>query len=418
MIVILNTLIFISIVTVILAAITGVILSRYSSSRSFLASKQAYMAAQSGLEETLYRMKNGISMPSALDLHLSTGSSSIIVSDITAGKKISVTGKSDVYERKLEMNLSLGTGIAFHYGIQSGLGGFELKNSSSVTGNVFSGGPIKGVGNMIYGDVISAGATGLISGIHATGTAFSNKIENSTIDRDAYYKTLTGTTVVGTKYPNSPDQPIAPLPITDAQIHAWEDEAALLPEAQCNNGSYDINAATEIGPLVIPCDLNIRGTAGGYTINVKGHIWVKGNITITQKAKIAMDSSLGSQNVAIIADNPNDHMSSSIINLGNSSTFQGSGATGSWVFMISQNASGESGGSTNAISVGQSSSALVGYAIHGLITLAQSVSLKEVTAYKIVLTQSSNVTYDKGLPNALFSAGPGGGYDIIDWLEL
>jgi hypothetical protein len=86
--------------------------------------------------------------------------------------------------------------------------------------------------------------------------------------------------------------------------------------------------------------------------------------------------------------------------------------------MISQNNSSENGGSTDAISMSQGASALVAYASHGQITLSQSVSLKEVTAYKIILTQSANVTYDTGLPSTVFSTGPSGGYSILNWKEI
>ena len=130
-----------------------------------------------------------------------------------------------------------------------------------------------------------------------------------------------------------------------------------------------------------------------------------------------MASALGSTNVAVIADNPADRSSSGIINIGQSTVFQGSGAVGSFVFMISQNNSAENGGSTEAISMNQGASALVAYAGHGQVSLSQSVSVKEVTAYKINLSQSANVTYDTGLPSLLFQSGPAGGYDVTSWFE-
>jgi len=131
-----------------------------------------------------------------------------------------------------------------------------------------------------------------------------------------------------------------------------------------------------------------------------------------------MSSALGNQNAAIIADNPSNRLTSSIITLGQNTSFQGSGASGSYVFLISQNNSAENGGSVNAINVGQSSNALIAYASHGQVTLSQSVGLKEVTAYKIVLNNTANVTYDKGLASSLFSAGPGGDYTHIEWSEF
>lgn len=424
-IMILNVVLFIAILMTILVGVVNPILSQYGSSHAFLSSKQAYLAAQSGLEEALYRLKNGISVPASFAYaNGSSGSANVAITSTATGKNITSRGSLNGFIRVLTTDLYLGTGISFHYGIQSGDGGFYLQNTSSVTGNVFSGGPVIGSGsNMIYGDVISSNSNGQIYGIHATGTAYAHIIgdpsQPTTIDKDAHYVTLTNTTVGGTKYPASADLPDAPLPISDSQIAQWESDAAAGGMATCTNGSYDITSAVTLGPIEIPCDLNIKGTTGGFTVTVGGPIWVVGNINESQNALIAMSPSLGSENVAIIADSPGQNVNSAIITLSNKASFQGSGAPGSYVFMISQNSSAEqTGGSTNAINVGQSSNALVGYAIHGLITLAQSVSLKEATAYKIVLTQSSNVTYDTGLPNALFEAGPGGGYDIIDWLEI
>ena len=131
-----------------------------------------------------------------------------------------------------------------------------------------------------------------------------------------------------------------------------------------------------------------------------------------------MSPDLGNRNVAIIADNKSASTTSSIITIGQNTVFQNSGAPNSYIFMLSQNGSAENGGTVNAIDMGQGSSAVVAYATHGQISLGQSVGLKEATAYKIVLYNSANVIYESGLANTLFSAGPSGGYQIIDWTEI
>lgn len=416
-IMILNTLLFIGIIMIILLGIANVTLSRLSSSKGFVASKQAYIATQSAAQEAMYMLARNININNVA-VNLYPVSATATITTDGSFKKITSTADAFGYVRNLQLNMLRGTGISFHYAIQSGRGGFELRNSSSVTGNVFSNGTITGSGNFIRGEVVSASSTGLINNIHATGTVYSHTIQNSIIDKDAHYVNLTNTTVSGTKYPNSPDLPEVPLPITDEQIAGWEAIALGGGTATCTNGSYDITASTTIGPLKIPCNLNIIGTGGGFNVTIKGHIWVEGNITMTNKATIKMDPSLGNQNVAIIADNPAAPNTSGIISIGQNSLFENSGTAGSYVFMISQNKSSESGGSTDAISLNNGASALVAYAIHGQINLAQSVSVKEVTAYKIILSNSANVTYDTGLPSILFSTGPGGGYDVIDWIEI
>jgi hypothetical protein len=315
------------------------------------------------------------------------------------------------------------TVISFRYGIQAGNGGFKLENTSSITGNAFSSGPVIGSGgNYIRGDVVSAGSSGCnpepeipvsgcVYGIHATGNVFSHEIGKSgtgtTIDKDAYYASTitTNTTVTGTKHPGSSDQSSVSLPISDAQISQWESDAAAGETiTTCDgSGNYNISSDMSLGSKKITCNLVIKKK----TLTVTGPLWVTGNITVEVGSIIKMDPSLGSQNVAIIADNPANTTGSGKIIIEQSSTFQGSGSPGSFVFLISQNNSAETGGSNVAVSQNQGASALVAYASHGLITMEQSANVKEATAYKIFLSQSSNVTYDTGLPSTLFESGPG-----------
>ncbi|MEN9524194.1 MAG: hypothetical protein RL536_263 [Candidatus Parcubacteria bacterium] len=414
-IIIFNTILFVAILVVLLVGVVNPIISNYSSAQASMSSKKAFLLVDSATEEAIYRLKNGKNIAPYQNLNLAQGMASIAVTNTSSGKKIETSSAVGSYQKNTVVNVSIGTGISFHYGIQAGDGGFSLNNSSSITGNVFSSGPIVGSGNYIRGEVISAGSSGLVDNIHATGTVYSHTIQNSIIDRDAYYVTKTNTTVAGTSYPGSADQPIVDLPITDAQIATWEGIAAS-STATCSDGKYSITSSVSIGNLKIPCNLEIKGS--GITVTVTGHLWVVGNITTQVSPTIRISSALGSSNVAIIADNPAASTTSGLIDIGQNTSFAGSGSPSSFVFMISQNGSAENGGDTDAINMGQGASALVVYAIHGQITMAQSVSVKEATAYKIILKNSANVVYDTGLPNALFSAGPGGGYNMVDWTEI
>lgn len=413
---------FISLTIVI--GIATPILNQVKDSIELVHSKETFYLAEGGIEDAVYRVLYNKTIVTGDTLPINGGTATLTYSSSGATKTLLVSANVGGRIRKMQMNLVSGTGIAFHYGIQSGQGGFLLQNSSSITGNAFSSGPVVGSGNYINGDVISAGSSGLINNIHATGTAYAHTIQNSVIDKDAYYVTKTSTTVGGTSYPGSADQSSAPLPITDAQISAWESDAVAggtMLSSACDSYSGASNTCTisstkSLGPLKIPFNLLIKSSSGILTVT--GPLWVTGNITTQTGPTIAMSSGLTSQNVAIIADNPSNTTGSGIINVGQSTVFQGSGAVGSYVFMISQNNSAETGGSTDAISMSQGASALVAYASHGQITLSQSVSVKESTAYKIVLTQSANVTYDTGLPSVLFKSGPSGGYGITSWQEV
>ena len=432
----LTVLFFLAISMTIVLGIAIPILKQVRISKEILNSKASYFLANGKIEDAIYRLKSGKQVASSENGDGNGGTVTTTVANTPTGKQIIATTNVAGTVRKIQADVLLGTGISFHYGIQSGRGGFVMQNSSSVTGNVFSGGTITGTGNTvncngssgkgncIYGDLVSAGSSGLIYGVHATSSMFAHTIGNSgsntTVDKDAYYQTVTNTTVSGTSHPSSADQDIVPLPISDAQIANWEIDAAAGGNVTCTNGLYTINSDVTIGPKKIPCDLNITGTAGGITVTVSGPIWVVGNIDTSQKSTIKMSSSLGGQNVAVIADNPSASTTSGIIDISQNVSFQGSGSPGSYVFMISQNRCAEnypSTCSTDALSMNNGASALVAYASHGQITLQQSVSIKEVTAYKIILQNTANVTYDTGLPSVLFESGPAGGYDIVDWFE-
>lgn len=421
--VILLALIFAGIFMTVSTALVGYVTAYGRLERTVVAAAQALAIAEGAIDKAAYELNQNPSYSGESNVPLGNGVFTITVSTIDSGtRRISATGYvpnnvSPMAIKTVKATVALNDSIiSFHYGIQSGNGGFLMENSSTVTGNVFSGGSVIGTSaNMIYGDVISSGASGRVYGIHATSSVYAHSIgkddTTTIIDKNAYYVTKTHTTVTGTSYPNSPDQPTVDLPISDAQIGEWETEAAAGGTATCSGGEYNISSGSvNLGPIKVPCDLTISNSA---IVTIYGHIWVTGNIAVENSATVKMAASLGAQNVAIIADKPSDQLNSSTISVRNTATFENSGTPGSFVFLISQNRSAEIGGTVAAFELSNSASALVAYAAHGLIPLANSVSLKEVTAYKIKLQNSANVMYDKGLPNTVFESGPGASWSFI-----
>jgi hypothetical protein len=163
--------------------------------------------------------------------------------------------------------------------------------------------------------------------------------------------------------------------------------------------------------------LEISGT--GYTVTLAGHLWVAGNATIKNSPTIKAASALGGTSVALIADNPANRATGSKIESDNSAVFEGSGSPGSYVLLLSQNRSAEDGGSEVAIKLANSArGALLAYAGHGEILLQNSVSLREVTAWRIRLKNSAEVIYETGLANLIFTTGPSGGYVFDSWREI
>lgn len=383
-------------------------------------SKESYYLAEAGMEDAVFRLITGLPVPANQTFYVNGNPITVtVVDEGVDGKEVTAQGETAGFSRKIQTHVVQGSGSSFHYGIQAGRGGFILANSATVNGNVHSGGSIIGAGNTISGDVVSSGPTGRIEKIRVTGNAYANIIKDSIIEKNAYYKTITGSTVYGTQYPESPDQPHVPLPISDEQIAEWENDAeagGVIDGASCSGGKYNVDTSMTLGPVKINCNLEIKGN--NVILTVAGPIWVVGNIDTQTGPTIRVDPSLDNKSVVVIADNPADRINSSKIILEQNTKFQNSGNPNSYIFMISQNNSSETGGSIDAIDMGQSAGAMVAYAPHGQITLGQSVGVKEATAYKIILTNTANVTYETGLPNALFSSGPSGGYEILSWLEI
>lgn len=406
---------FLFISTTITLGVANPVLHQLSISNDLVRSKNSYFLSESLSEDIVYRLKTGKQVGTSESLTLNGETATAALSDILGGKQIISTGNFSDSVRKIKTDLLMGSGVSFTYGVQVGAGGLNISNSASVEGNVFSNGPIIGQNtNLIKGDVISAGAGGLIDGIHATSSAYAHTIRDSQVDKDVYYQVISGTTVGGVSYPNSPDQAASPLPISDALIADWEAAAADGGTATCSGDSYNISGSVTLGPQKIPCNLYINGSDRLY---LTGPLWVTGNIQFSNTSKVTVHSSLSGKTVAIIANNPFNQTSSSRIFASNSVEFQGAGAN-SYILLISQNKSAEQGGGEEAIEVSNSvTGKVLVYAGHGKIEISNSVNLKEVTAYRIEINNSAKVIYETGLANLLFSAGPSGGYTIDKWKE-
>lgn len=416
---------------VITASAMTFLLSRSTGSDAYIlgslsSSKQAYITAESALEDVVMRTMNGDTVGATTTLRELSGVATTTVSynnvtDIYTIKSIANTGRSS---RISVVELSPGAGTAFNYGLQSGNGGFELVNSASIVGNAFSNGLVVGQGSsMIYGDVVSAGPTGIIRAIEATGTSWSNTLDNSLIQGDAYYNVVaTPSTVNGTRHtPFTVINP-EPLPIPDSEVDAWktkiQDTGTVIPASSCSSGTYTINSNTTIGNVIIDCNLEIKKTGPSTIVTLTGPVWVKGNIIMSSGPTIKISPTVGRYSVQMIADNPTNRLTSSKITVGNSTQFIGSGHASSFIMLISQNNASENGTSDEAIDIGQSSSGdLILYAGHGMVDVNNQIHLKSVTGYKIEIGNNSSITYDTGLANVLFTGGPGGAYVINDWYQ-
>lgn len=393
-------------------------------------SKQAYYAAEALVEDVAYRNIEALNVGS-VEANTLFGVAVVATTTIDSVNglwTISSVGDDNNAVRHSEAILAEGTGASFNFGLQSGNGGILLTNSAQVVGNVFSNGDIigdkTGSGAYIRGDVISAGPTGYIEEVHATGSVWAHEIHDIVADGDAHYTLESAASVVfGTRYTPSLDQATATMPIPDSTIAEWQNDITASgtiitsTSTQCLSGTYTIDTDTTLGNVRIDCNVIVSKNSTELTLD--GPIWIVGNLNLDQGPTIRADSSLGSKAVQIIVDNPLNRATSSKISVNQSTDFFGTGVPKSYVMLLSMNEDAENGGSGKAIDLNQSANGdVLVYASHGRVSLGNNISLKEVTAYQIDIGNGAEVIYESGLVNLLFTSGPGGGFTISDWGEI
>lgn len=384
--------------------------------RTLALSKESFFAAEAAAEDAIYRHRRSMLYGLAEIFTLQGATVQVTKDTVVDHLEFYIVAEKDDMYRKNYVELTLGNGASFAFGLQSDEGGIIMENFSSVTGNVYANGSVVGSGsNLVRGGVVSAGPSGYVEGVHATGSVWSHTIDDSLIDEDAYYdSSITATIVGGTSYPGSPDQPTSTLPIPDTLVAIWESFASENGTTTPGTCPWVITTDTTLGPGVITCDIEIRNSP---TITLDGTVWIQGSLAITNTPTIVANPSLGNRSVQIIVDNPTNRATSSKIDLRNSTTFV-SGSSNSYVLLLSMNESAESGGSEPAIIIEQSTTGKVlVYAGHGEVQIRNSANMKEVTGYRIRLRNSANVQYETGLASLVFE-GSGGGYVLTAWREI
>ncbi len=417
-------------------------LSEVQGSRLFRDSIEARTAAEGGVEDMLYRAVTGRKID---PLETSTiGSSTITATLTTAGssKTLQVASARGSAQQRMEARIFLVTTNAkFFYGAQVGEGGLTMENNSRIEGSVFSNGTIAGdQGVTITGDAFAAGTT-TIKNITVNGNAHASRIEQSTIggsassttklvdvivgkdahadelvdtkvNRDAYYRLIDRTSVVlGSRFPGSqaPAQlePL-PLPISDETVAKWKQDAAglgTISSGTCANEWTPPQSPYTVSGGVIERTLKLTNN---QVLILKGTVFVKCNVDISNGATIRLDPVYGDASGVLIADG--------WMHLQNTGAFQGSGKTGSYLMLLSTATGGGHHGS--AMDLHNNATGAIFYAGHGMIFLHNNVEVTELVGNTVSIDNSAGLVYERGLENVMFSAGPGGGYDIIYWKRV
>jgi len=241
--------------------------------------------------------------------------------------------------------------------------------------------------------------TGVYVGTTGSDNAWAHNVKGATVSGQLFCQV--GSHNNKACNTSRPDPTPQPMPLSDANIQDWKDDAEAgdtLP------GDYHVGwAGATLGPNVIDGDLLIDG---GGTLTVSGTLYVKGNITLTGGGKVRLAASYGSSNGVIVTDG--------YVILEGGSEFFGSGEDGSYPFLITTSAcpvaSGCDGHDAISLSGGAGTVALI--AQEGNVLLNGGSALKAVTAKQITMSGGATLVYDDGLVNANFTSGPGGSWQF------
>lgn len=390
---------------VIVFGVVNPILKQVSISRAVFNSSESLYLAESSVEDVLYRLKNSKQLTSPENLSLNGATSSTIISDIVGGKQIISSASKNQNFRKTQASVVFGTGVAFHYGVQVGQGGFTMSNNAGVNGNVYSNGSIIGAaGAFITGTAIAASSTGVIDdvvvGTGTTGDAWAYTVTDSTVRGNLYCQSGSGNNKSCDTSRGVPAT--TSMPVSQSMIDAWKADAEL---GGVITGNTTFSSAGNYGPKKIVGNLTINAN-----MTITGTIYVTGNITVGNNVIVRLSPSYGSSGGVLVTDGR--------VILSNNVTFAGSGQTTSYLMLLTTSQCPVGCSGLNAIDLNNNVGAVIINAQNGTVHLSNNVNLSEIVANTVELDNNATVTYITGLANTNFSSGPGGGFDISSWKEV
>lgn len=361
--------------------------------------------AEAGLHKALYCTKAtsgtncggtyGTSYTGQSNITLGNGKFSVTVTGDSSTRTVtsvgtSVTGQTKTVKSDVT-NLPPTTAMTVAAAVQAGSSGIGAANNVTITGDgdtvdTVTDSDVTSVGDItcsngakISGNVSVTRSGGKVDGCKITRNGYADILSNDTITLDAYYLTpitgIAGSTVSGTKHPNSATPSTVAMPNFD--LSYWEGLAAAGTVyngdlTTANNSSTTMNAEKIVGNLAL---------GNGSTITLNGPLWVTGTITFGNNSVIKLDSTFGAASGVIIADGK--------ITIDNNGNIQGSGTTGSVVIVVSTNTSVTD--SSPAIYAKNNVTGAVLYAPNGEVHTNNGVSVPAVVGVKVVLDQNTAI---------------------------
>jgi hypothetical protein len=211
-----------------------------------------------------------------------------------------------------------------------------------------------------------------------------------------------------------------PMPFTQENIDSWKAEGTaggvITGSTKCHggysNGDCHVDWANgTFGPGKINGNLIVDG---GGTLTLTGTIYVVGTVTVSGGSTVKLPANYNQYSATIISDGQ-------VVLKGGSYT--GSGATGSYLFVVTTNAcAGGSGcnltdSNGNALTVANGSGAIAVCAQSGTVDLGGGISIDSAVGKTISAHNGAKIFYETGLASPSFQNGPSGGWNVFSWGE-
>lgn len=251
------------------------------------------------------------------------------------------------------------------------------------------------------------GTTTTLSGITIGGNATATAMSSCTITGNATYETTNSCTVGGTSTGSTPAPAAQPLPLTDAQLSDWENDAV---SGGTITGDQTYSTPTTLGPIKINGDLIVNST-----LTLTGTVWVSGDITFNNNAALYVSASFGNNGAILIAHDPSDMVGSGHVSLSNNVIVRGNGNSGSFAMIIGAQSpvSGSAFDISNNVNQSENPVSSIFYSKNGIMNISNNAKSTQLTAYGMSLSNNANVVYNTGLQSATFANGPGGSWAFV-----
>lgn len=424
---------------------SGLILTGYNESqmaRSGASGTSAFYAANSGIEEAIYKLTNDpsfVTSPYPINLQVGTGNASVSAVIVGNTATIDSTGTVGNFVKKIHavvQNTSVTPG--FPFAVHAGTGGFQIDNNSTVIGNVFSNMNIMtGSANNNCGNNASlitgvATASGVFTNFSngkvtcVTGDAYAKKFDNCNIGGRAYY--INTPVNCNNNPPKTQITTINPItfPISDGQIKQVTDYLKDTGIMDCDVGGKNdcstlVNGVPTIGNQIINGSLNISSNR----VNFSGPIWVKhtgseaGDMTFAQNTTIGLTSNITKLSQIIVIDGH--------VNVSSNITFNPNGSAPNKAYLLPvstydprvTNPSISDICTDPSINVQSTVNDILFFVPHGCLKIkgtGNGAYFGSAVAEKIYLG-GSILTYDSGLNSAQFGLTQSGGWQISSFSQ-